>query len=285
MTAVEEIRVLGAADQPRVVEWLLGHLESSVILLSNLERAGIVYEGKRYQATYVGRFDTSGALTALAAHSWNGWLTLQGDAGIEQTAALALESSGRPLGGLIGPGQLVSRVQQASGRAAVHESREILFSVELSALQVPALLERDDVEVGPPSADLLELLTSWRVEYVVEALSATRSPQVEERARENVVAGRDEGTLWILKVGGEVVSMTSTTAAGAGAVQIGGVYTPPSLRGRGYARCVVAGCLLAQRARGARLSTLFTGVENPDAQRVYRSLGYREIGDYGLVVF
>lgn len=282
----EVVRVLGAADQPQVVAWLLERLESSVIFLSNLERAGIVYEGKRYQATYVGRFDQAGALTALAAHSWSGWLALQGDGEIEAAAARALELSGRSLSGLIGPRRLVARVRQALGREAKHELEDVLFAVELEELRLPPLLGRTDVEVSVPSADAVELLSAWRLEYEIEVLGAARTTAVEERARGSVIVAREEGTLWLLKVAGECASVASITAASAaGVVQIGGVYTPPALRNRGYARSVVAGCLLAQRARGAKLSTLFTGVDNPGAQRAYRALGYREVGDYGLVMF
>ena len=72
MSRVEEIRVLTEADQPRLVELLLQHLESSLILLSNVDRAGVVDHGQLFQATYAGRFDAAGALTAVAAHYWNG---------------------------------------------------------------------------------------------------------------------------------------------------------------------------------------------------------------------
>jgi predicted GNAT family acetyltransferase len=62
------------------------------------------------------------------------------------------------------------------------------------------------------------------------------------------------------------------------------VYTPPSLRGRGYARAVVAGSLLAARARGVRQAVLFTGKDNDHAQRAYRALGFTVVGDYGVVL-
>jgi ribosomal protein S18 acetylase RimI-like enzyme len=69
------------------------------------------------------------------------------------------------------------------------------------------------------------------------------------------------------------------------AVQIGGVYTPPALRGQGYARAVVAASLLAARSQGAHLATLFTGVQNLAAQRAYEALGFQVVGDYRLVTF
>jgi predicted GNAT family acetyltransferase len=68
-------------------------------------------------------------------------------------------------------------------------------------------------------------------------------------------------------------------------VQIGGVWTPPAWRGRGYAKAVVAGALLAARERGVARSVLFTGPDNHPAQAAYRALGYGRVGDYALVLF
>lgn len=65
-------------------------------------------------------------------------------------------------------------------------------------------------------------------------------------------------------------------------VQVGGVYTPPALRSRGYARCAVAGSLLAARAEGAERAILFTN--NPAAVRAYEALGFARIGEYALVL-
>lgn len=67
-------------------------------------------------------------------------------------------------------------------------------------------------------------------------------------------------------------------------VQVGGVWTPPPWRRRGYARAVVAGSLLAARAEGVPRSVLFTGEENIPAQRAYAAIGYRRVGDWGLLV-
>ena len=79
--------------------------------------------------------------------------------------------------------------------------------------------------------------------------------------------------------------MSAFNAALPDMVQIGGVYTPPALRGHGYGRAVVAGSLLEARADGVERSILFTAAGNAPAQRAYRALGYRVVGRYGVVVF
>src|SRR5438552_10624203 len=67
-------------------------------------------------------------------------------------------------------------------------------------------------------------------------------------------------------------------------VQIGGVWTPPEFRGRGYARAVVAGSLLAARKQGVARAVLFADPANERARRAYQFLGFRIVGDYGLVL-
>ena len=66
-------------------------------------------------------------------------------------------------------------------------------------------------------------------------------------------------------------------------VQVGGVWTPPALRNRGYGRAVVAGALLTARAEGARRGVLFTAETNVAAQRAYEALGFARSGDWALV--
>lgn len=92
-----------------------------------------------------------------------------------------------------------------------------------------------------------------------------------------------DGSLFVLTRGDALVSMAAFNARIAEAAQIGGVYTPPALRSRGYARCAVAGALLAVRASEVRRGVLFTAESNQAAQRSYQAIGFRPIGDYGLL--
>ena len=77
-------------------------------------------------------------------------------------------------------------------------------------------------------------------------------------------------------------SLAAFNAALPDIVQLGGIYTPPALRGRGYAKAAVAHSLLVARERGASRAVLFT--ENPSAARSYEAVGFRRTGDYSLVL-
>ena len=67
-------------------------------------------------------------------------------------------------------------------------------------------------------------------------------------------------------------------------VQVGGVFTPPELRGRGHGRAVVAASLEIARSEGVTRSILFTDEANAPARRAYEAIGFREIGRYGIVL-
>lgn len=90
---------------------------------------------------------------------------------------------------------------------------------------------------------------------------------------------------FMLLVGDQIVAYAAYNAALPEIVQIGGVWTPPELRGRGYGRAVVAASLLAARDDGVQRAVLFTGERNVAAQRAYAALGFRRIDDWGIVLF
>ncbi|WP_139792875.1 GNAT family N-acetyltransferase [Pseudophaeobacter leonis] len=87
----------------------------------------------------------------------------------------------------------------------------------------------------------------------------------------------------ILEVGGAPVAMTNFNAALPSIVQVGGVYTPPDLRGLGYARRAVALHLAEAQQAGITEATLFAA--NPAAARAYEAIGFSRIGSYRIVNF
>jgi predicted GNAT family acetyltransferase len=158
--------------------------------------------------------------------------------------------------------------------------------LELDQLRVPALLNEPRVTYRVPTErDVVEKVAEFRVAYQVELLGAVRTPKLEEWTREEMHRQRLAENCWILVLDDEPVAFTAFTAKTRGIAQVGGVYTPPWLRNRGYGRAVVAASLLVARARGMTRSTLFTGIDNHAAMRAYGALGYERRGDYAIVLF
>lgn len=288
MAEAAGLRKLEPGDEALLFDFLGPHIESSLFFFSNVERMGLADHGERFQGTYVASFNAAGTITAVAAHSWNGLIMLQGDQGLEPAAQRAVELSGRKIGGFIGPWPLVCRTRKVFGldqAPAAHDGAELLFSLSLEALTPPPLLSQPDVALrAPTAAEASGVLAAWRAAYQVETLGTLSTPEQQAAARRETEGWREAGTLWVLTVADEIVAMSGFNAETRGIVQVGGVFTPPALRGRGYARAAVAASLLQARDRGVQRAILFTAETNQAARRAYTALGFRAIGDFGLVL-
>jgi predicted GNAT family acetyltransferase len=191
--------------------------------------------------------------------------------------------SGRALGAVIGPWAQVVAAHEAVGLSVPTEGRELLFALDLERLRVPAALGAGEVRCTRTRDSDLELATRWSVAYGVETLGDTPGPALETRSAGMTADLHGLGRSWLLWADGSPVAYTAFNAVLPDTVQIGGVYTPPAFRSRGHARAAVAASLLEARAAGVRRAVLFTDTANLPAQRAYVSLGFEQIGDYGLV--
>jgi len=279
------LRVLGAADDAVMRAFLLPRAAHSMFLLSNSAKAGIVDEGKTFQATYAGAFE-NGELAAVAAHCWNGVLLVQAPAElvspstVRALAHLAVANSGRTIAGFSGPADQVAVARRAFELPApALDEVEGLYALALADLRVPEALANGDVTCRPPRDDEHAQLAAWRRAYHTESLGSADSDDVAAKAAREIADLVAFGTLWVLEAAGALVAMTAFNARIPDMVQVGGVYTPPTLRGRGYARCAVAGSLLDARAERAILFT-----KNAAAARAYAAIGFARIGDYALVL-
>ena len=130
-----------------------------------------------------------------------------------------------------------------------------------------------------------EVLGQFTLDYRIESLHERPSAELTRRIREGAKKDCRSQRRWVLVAGGEVVACTGFNARIEEAVQVGGVYTPPKLRGRGYGRCVVAASLRDVHAEGIGRAVLFTGLQNVAAQRAYDAIGFQRIGAYRTILF
>lgn len=248
-----------------------------MFLLSNSRAAGFAYEGKPLQGQYFGAFEGA-VLAGVVCHAWNGMMLVQSPGRVAELAREALRLTGRALTGLSGPLEQVQVAARELGITNPQRSEgEVLFTLQRAELTVPPLAEA----TRSPREDELGLLARWRYDYVVELGLARPGDEARLGADESIRRGFEREELFVLAHEGRIVAMTAFNARIAEVVQVGGVFTPPELRGRGYARAVVAGQLLLANAPRA---VLFTGESQVAAQRAYRAIGFREAGSYGLVL-
>ncbi len=272
------IRLLGPGDEGCLEAFLAEHADSSLFLRSNLARGGLADRGLESQGAYAAAL-AGDRILGVAAHYRNGVLILQAPTAAVRLARAAVAASGRPVAGLVGPWAQVDTVRHdpdLAGRRVLSGSREVLLALPLAGLAVPPALAAGRVACRRAERRDLDLVVSWRVASEVEFYGLADTPELWARKARAAAAPVERGEAFLLEADGRPVSMCTHNARAADAVQVGGVWTPPELRGRGHARAVVA---------GARRGVLFTGERNVPALRAYRALGFRQVGDYGVVRF
>lgn len=83
----------------------------------------------------------------------------------------------------------------------------------------------------------------------------------------------------------ESVSLCGVGGPTPNGIRIGPVYTPPELRGRGYASALVAAVSQAQLDAGRTSCFLFTDLANETSNHIYQAIGYEPVGDVDIYVF
>lgn len=117
-----------------------------------------------------------------------------------------------------------------------------------------------------------ELFGDWLIAFFREAAPHDQLPTRE--AIEKTVAAAN---YWFWIIGGEPVSMAGIVRRTRHAAAIAGVYTPPALRGRGYAGSVTAAVVESVFAEGRIAACLYSNLRNPASNRCYAKIGFKPV--------
>jgi len=280
------IRILRPGDEAALEAFLLPRVESSMFLIGNMRAAGVTDRGQAYEGTYAAAFEDR-KIAGVVAHYWNQNLVLQAPVHLNALWRRAVKASERPIKGLLGPNDQVSAVEEAldiDGSSAQLDETEKLYDLRLDELCVLDNLGSGKVTGRRIEARDLELVTGWRIAYACETLGEEDGPQLRARCQASIERSFEERRTWVVEDQGVPVACSSFNAVIQEAVQVGGVWTPPELRRRGYGRAAVAASLLDARAEGATKAILFTGEDNIAAQKAYMALGFRHVGSYRILL-
>jgi uncharacterized protein len=128
-----------------------------------------------------------------------------------------------------------------------------------------------------------ELAARWMDAFAEEAL-----PEPPPGTSEEFVDRREEdpdGGIVLWEDDGAVVSMAGFGGRTPNGIRIGPVYTPPELRGRGYASALTAAVTKRLLDGGLRFCFLFTDLANPTSNSIYQRIGYEPVSDFDFWSF
>jgi RimJ/RimL family protein N-acetyltransferase len=272
-------RLATDADVPKIDAFLSQHIQTSMFPLANLRDFGLRGEDPRAVNIWV----LGDGPRAIFSVTNEGMVMAQcPDCSDAELAAAIDLIRGRKLFGVASEATQARRIMQLAGwedRPATLNSDEPGFTLQLDDLELPDTTGATLVPLGDVHRSIPE---DWRESYLVEAMDfAPERAQVQ--AKKDIEAYKQRDSHRVLLVDNQAVAMTGFNARLPEVVQIGGVYTPPSLRGRGYARLAVGLHLIQARNAGASRAVLFAASDS--AARAYMGIGFKPAGQFSLILF
>ena len=143
--------------------------------------------------------------------------------------------------------------------------------------QVPGLMRPATVADRP-------LLLEWGRAFAIEALHEHEPDEARlAKAIDHPLAGNGSGlVIWEHE---QPVSLAGFGGATPHGIRIGPVYTPPALRGRGYATALVAELSADLLAQGRDFCFLYTDLANPTSNSIYERIGYERVCESAELAF
>jgi RimJ/RimL family protein N-acetyltransferase len=263
-----------------VEAFLLRHVDGAMFPLSNLRNHGLGPDDFASDHPHAMRLWIIGpGVQGVIALTRQGILMPMVPDGTD-LGGLMEQVAGLTITGAVGPAVQVRVLLAALGladRPTLRDEDEEGFALHLADLRIPSQM---GASLIAPGAEQRDLMVDWRVVYHREVLG---TPDPQQRANVDIDGYLARDSHRVLLVEGQPVAMTGFNAVLPEIVQIGGVFTPPALRSRGYARLAVALHLVEAREAGARRAVLFAA--NAAAARAYRAIGFQPADPVGLVLF
>lgn len=123
-----------------------------------------------------------------------------------------------------------------------------------------------------------ELIFKWGREFMVEALSESEV-ELRDNWKMSFQRSLEEERIFLLLDNELPVSMARRAGKTPNGITVNLVYTPPSLRRKGYATECVAKLSKLLLDEGNRFCFLFTDLMNPTSNSIYQKIGYKPIID------
>jgi predicted GNAT family acetyltransferase len=184
-----------------------------------------------------------------------------------------LVERGIPVPGVLGPAPAADAFAATWNHRTgdtVHPERELRI-YQLASVVPP---RRVSGALRPATAPDLTIVEAWAHAFVADTGLRDAADDVPDDVRRAVRDGR----LYVWD-DGRPVTMAAWAGATPNGVRVTLVYTPPALRGRGYASSCVASLSALLLASGRRVCFLFTDLANPTSNSIYAKIGYQPVCD------
>jgi predicted GNAT family acetyltransferase len=194
-------------------------------------------------------------------------------AGAAKALIQSLSGEGWKVPGVLGPSEVARMVAQRWGEVTgMHSSLERRQRVYELRTVVSPVPERGTLRLAKEAN--VDLVARWWYGFHTGIFGAADRDRAR-LATEQRIADRDI-YLW---QDPEPVSMAVVTRPTRNGISVSAVYTPPDLRGRGYATACVGELSRMLLASGWKYCALFADLGNAAANRVYEKVGYRPTCD------
>lgn len=276
------IRPVRPDEESALQAFLASHAATSMFLRGNLAEFGLDGPPHPHRTTFW-RWPADGPIRAAFGRTQSGMLLCQAPGEDAAITDFAQALHGQAVTGASGEAGQIDRLIAALSLPttdALANHREPLFHLNLDRL--PAAPPGAPALRRPVAADL-PLLTGWFAAYLRD--TGIAPPDPDRAAAETAARARaalDGAPLRLLQGPDGPLAMASLNARAADMIQVGGVYVPAPLRGRGLGREVTRALLAEARTEGARWAVLFAN--NTAAARAYQSIGFAQIGWYRILL-
>lgn len=233
-------------------------------------------------APYLGAAVDDGRVVAAAIQTppWRLVLSEVDDPGAVD--ALVEDLAGRMIPGVVGPAGSAGTFAVAWGRRAgvIPRLTRHERSFRLREVRPPRPAPGSMARAGAADRTILR---DWVRAFHDEALSDAPHQAYEVMADRWIRGLGRTAYLWVDE--GRPVSLAGAGGLTPNGIRVGPVYTPPGLRGRGYASNLVAGVSQLHLDAGRTFLFLFTDLANPTANHIYQEIGYEPVNDVDEYAF
>jgi RimJ/RimL family protein N-acetyltransferase len=188
----------------------------------------------------------------------------------EECAQLAQEVAGTSFHGVMGADQrpfwFAERAEALGAHFGETEPQQIL------AINGPPRFPGAEGEARTVTGDDADLFAEW-----FEAFRAEAVPEDPPAMREQLDRRAASGDFLFWLVDGRPVSLAGIVRRTRNVAAIAVVYTPPDLRGRGYAGSVTAAVVEKIYAEGRKTACLYVDLRNPASNRCYAKIGFKPV--------